>query len=289
MKSLHKAKANGRLAPQANPVSSESGILRAKSFFEASARWRVFAFGSLCFFVSLAAPKVAFGAGNEPPAGFVALFNGRDLSGWTVPAGDNGHWKVLDGVIDYDAQSEGKDEKNLWTQREFGDFVLHVDWRIKETPYVNPNVYCILPDGTHARDVHGKELKLALPDSDSGILLRGSAKYQLNIWCWPIGSGEMYGIRTDAKMPPEVRAAVTPRTQADKPVGQWNHYEITVRGSTVTVMLNGKAVIPGAQIPGLPARGRIGLQHHGGMRDGKWNSPPSLLQFKNIFIKELGK
>jgi hypothetical protein len=72
-------------------------------------------------------------------------------------------------------------------------------------------------------------------------------------------------------------------------VGEWNHYEITVRGNTVAVMLNGKAVIPGAQIPGLPARGRIGLQHHGGMRDGKWNSPPSLLQFKNIFIKELDK
>jgi len=24
----------------------------------------------------------------------------------------------------------------------------------------------------------------------------------VNIWCWPIGSGEMYGIRTDSKMPP---------------------------------------------------------------------------------------
>ena len=35
--------------------------------------------------------------------GFVSLFNGRDLSGWKVPAGDNGHWKVVDGVIDYDA------------------------------------------------------------------------------------------------------------------------------------------------------------------------------------------
>ena len=220
---------------------------------------------------------------------FVTLFNGRDLSGWTVPAGDNGHWKVLDGVIDYDAQSEATADKSLWTEREFGDFVLQVDWRIKETPYVNPNVYYILPDGTHARDIHGNELKLALPDSDSGIFIRGSGKYQVNIWCWPIGSGEMYGIRMDAKMPPELRSAVTPRTQADKPVGEWNHFEITVRGNIVTVMLNGKAVIPGAQIPGLPARGRIGLQHHGGKREGKWNGPPSLLQFRNIHIKELGK
>ena len=39
-------------------------------------------------------------------AGFVSLFNGKDLTHWKVPAGDNGHWKVLDGVIDYDARSE---------------------------------------------------------------------------------------------------------------------------------------------------------------------------------------
>ena len=31
-------------------------------------------------------------------AGFVSLFNGKDLSSWKIPAGDNGHWKVLDGV-----------------------------------------------------------------------------------------------------------------------------------------------------------------------------------------------
>ncbi len=96
---------------------------------------------------------------------------------------NDGNWKALDGVIDYDAQSEAKTDKSLWTEREFGDFILQVDGRIKETPYVNPNVYYILPDGTHARDVHGKELKLALPDADSGILLRGSGKWVVH----PIG------------------------------------------------------------------------------------------------------
>src|SRR5262245_53306943 len=231
-------------------------------------------FISLCL-LSLVAPPAAPGADNAPPPGFVALFNGRDFANWKVPEGDNGHWKVLDGVIDYDAESEAKSDKNLWTEREFGDFVLQVDWRIKETPYVNPNVPYILPDGTHARDVHGKELKFALPDSDSGVLLRGSSKYQVNIFCWPIGSGEMYGIRMDRKLPSEVRTAATPRTQADKPVGEWNHFEITVRGNTVTVMLNGKTVIDRARLPNLPARGRIGLQHHGGKKDGKWTSPPA--------------
>jgi len=237
----------------------------------------------------LALVPTALAADNVAPAGFVALFNGKDFSGWKVPEGDGGHWKVINGVFDYDAESEAKGDKSLWTERQFRDFVVQVDWRIKETPYVNPNVPYILPDGTHARDIHGKEMKLALPDSDSGILLRGQGKSQINIWCWPIGSGEMYGYRMDEKQPPEVRAGATPRTQADKPVGEWNHYEITLIGDRVTVFLNGKRVIDNAQMPGIPSEGPVGLQHHGGKENGKWNSPPSLLQFKNIYIKELGK
>jgi hypothetical protein len=224
---------------------------------------------------------------NKAPQGFTSLFNGRDFTGWKVPEGDGGHWKVIDGVIDYDAESESKGDKNLWTTREFGDFVLRIDWRIKETPYINPRVPYILPDGTHARDIKGKEIRMSFPDSDSGIFLRGVGKSQVNIWCWPIGSGEFYGYRNDVKQPPAVRAGVTPRTQADKPVGQWNRFEITMRGDRVTVVLNGKTVIRKAQLPGIPAEGPLALQHHGSKRDGKWNSPPSLLQFKNIFIKEL--
>lgn len=231
----------------------------------------------------------AWGADNAAPPGFTSLFNGKDLSGWKVPEGDGGHWKVVDGAIDYDAQSESRGDKSLWLDREFEDFVLLIDWRLKEAPYINPRVPYVLPDGTHARDIHGKELRLALPDADSGVYLRGSVNHQVNIWCWPIGSGEMYGVRTDPRTPPDVRAAVTPRMQADRPVGEWNRFEITVRGNTVSTVLNGKLVIPGATIPNLPARGALALQHHGGKRDGKWTGPPSLVQYRNIFIKELGK
>src|SRR5262245_7714229 len=91
-------------------------------------------------FLARALNGSAPGTGTEPPTGFVALFNNRDLAGWKVPAGDNGHWKVVNGVIDYDAESEAQGDKSLWTDREYTDFVLQVDWRIKETPYVNPNV-----------------------------------------------------------------------------------------------------------------------------------------------------
>lgn len=236
-----------------------------------------------------AAAVLALGtlAPGQDGDGWVSLFNGKDFTGWRVPEGDNGHWRVVDGVIDYDARSEAKGDKSLWTQKEFGDFVLRVDWRIKETPYVNPNVPDILPDGTHRKGPDGKEIRMSVPDSDSGIFLRGSPKHQVNIWCWPIGSGEVYGVRMDPKTPPEVRAAVTPRKKADRPIGEWNTFEITVRGDLLTVVLNGETVIEKAPLPGLPARGPIGLQHHGSWRDGRWTSPPSLVQFRDIRIREL--
>ncbi len=148
---------------------------------------------------------------NVAPQGFTSLFNGRDFTGWKVPEGDGGHWKVVGGVIDYDAESEAQGDKSLWSTQELGDFILRVDWRIKETPYINPRVPYILPDGTHARDIHGKEIQMSFPDSDSGIYLRGQGRSQVNIWCWPIGSGEVYGYRMDKREPPEVREGVSPR------------------------------------------------------------------------------
>jgi hypothetical protein len=220
------------------------------------------------------------------PAKFVPIFNGKDLSGWKIPAGDNGHWKVVDGVIDYDAMSEAKDDKSLYTEKSYRDFVLRLEWRIKETPYINPNVPIIKPDGTHKKGVDGKEIRMSLPDSDSGIFVRGTSKAQVNIWCWPIGSGEVYGYRMDEKMPASVRASVTPSRLADKDIGEWNQFEITVRGTRLTVVLNGVRVIDNADLPGLPDSGPIALQHHGSKKGDAWTSPPALVQFRNITIAE---
>jgi hypothetical protein len=221
--------------------------------------------------------------------GFTSLFNGRDLSGWMVPEGDNGHWKVVDGVIDYDACSEapGRD-KNLWTEKEYKDFTLRVDWRLKQTTGLY-DMPVVLPDGSHKRDAEGREIKIPTPNADSGIYLRGSSKAQLNIWCWPIGSGEVYGYRMDKTQTPDVRAGVTPKVRADKPVGEWNRFEITLKGERLTVVLNGQTVIDNARLPGLPEGGRIALQHHGGKnpKTGELSPASSLIQFRNLAIREL--
>lgn len=219
---------------------------------------------------------------------WVSLFNGEDLSGWVIPEGDGGHWKVVDGVIDYDALSEAEEDKALWSENEYEDFVLRVDWRIKETPYTNPNVPIVMPDGSHKLDENGEAIRMAVPDSDSGIYLRGTSKAQVNIWNWPIGSGEVYGYRMDSSMPQEVRAGVTPSMNADKNIGEWNSFEITMVDNKLTVELNGHIVLDEAELPDVPESGKIALQHHGSQNDnGEWVSPPSLVQFRNISIKKL--
>ena len=211
----------------------------------------------------------------EPVAGYTFLYNGVDLSGWKTEPGHAGHWQPRDGILAYDGQSTAAD-KNLWSVKEYGDFVMICDWRWTRSPKPVPHPV-ILPSGDEAMDEAGKPKQQEGPDAgDSGIYLRGSSKSQVNIWCWPIGSGEVYGYRTDRSLPAEVRAAVTPRINADKPIGQWNRFIITARGERLTVNLNGEVVIENAPLPGVPARGPIALQHHG-----------DPIEFANIFIKEL--
>ena len=226
-------------------------------------------------------------AEGEVEDGFMQLFNGRDLSGWIVPEGDGGHWKVVDGVIDYDSRSEAKGDKNLRTEQEFGDFILKLDWRIKETSGLY-DVPIVLSDGSYLKDAAGKTITIKTPNADSGIYLRGHSRAQLNIWCWPVGSGEVYGIRNNAETAPEVRAGVTPRFNADKPVGQWNTFTIIVVRDHVTLIQNNHMVLENAQLPGIPDRGPIVLQHHGGPdKEGKLRPASSLVQFRNLWIKSI--
>ena len=229
-------------------------------------------------------PVAAVKANAVAPEGFVSLFNGVNLDGWRVEQANNEDWRVVEGVIDCDPH-EGPGDRNLWTVKSYGDFELWVDWRIKESPYINRAAKVIRPDGTYEKDDSGKDVLIAVPNTDSGIFLRGQHRSQVNIWCWPVGSGEVWGYRTDPMLPPEVRAGVTPKVHADRPVGQWNTFHIIVTGDRLTVTLNGQRVIDDARLPGLPARGPIALQHHGDRKDGEWGA--SFLQFRRIFIREL--
>lgn len=204
-------------------------------------------------------------------AGFRRLFDGAGLAGWKEDPERAGHWTPRNGVLVYDGKGD-----TLWTEERFGDFELVADWRWTKEHQGRMQRPFIGPDGNEVRNADGTPKTLEVEERDSGIYLRGSTKAQINMWMWPCGSGEIWGYRTDAAQPPAVRAAATPSTPADKPVGEWNRFVIRMQGDQVTVTLNGTVVIREARLPGVPAQGPIGLQSHG-----------SPVEFQNLFVRPL--
>jgi hypothetical protein len=212
---------------------------------------------------------------NVAPPGFVALFNGRDLTGWkglvlnpklrpTLSPDElaerqkkadekmQNHWKVVDGLLMFDGAPFNVSD-NICTEKQYGNFEMLVDWKIEK-------------------------------GGDSGIYLRGSP--QVQIWDpdepsvaklgAPKGSGALWNNKTHEQFP---------LVRADNPIGQWNMFRIRMVGDRVTVWLNGKLVTDNVVMenywdkdrkqPIFP-REQIELQNH--------NHP---LYFRNIFIKEL--
>lgn len=100
--------------------------------------------------------------------------------------------------------------------------------------------------------------------SDSGVFVRGTGKGQLNIWCWDPGSGQLWGYQAN------------PKFNADKPVGEWNTFLITMKGDRLTLEVNGHEVFTEQQLKGIPESGPIALQQHG-----------DPIEWKNIYIRKL--
>lgn len=167
---------------------------------------------------------------NEPPKGFTALFNGKDLTGWKVVGGKPGHWTVEEGVLVYDGKAN-----HLATERDYSNCVLHLDWKLAK-------------------------------GGDSGVFFRGQSRPQDQIQIWNHGTGSG-GIGV---------LQINPKVKADNPIGEWNHFEITVEKGLVSVALNGKLVVDKHDMKFMKAAGPIMLQHHA-----------TPLWFKNIYIKEL--
>ncbi len=192
------------------------------------------------------------------------ISTGQSLEGWKHTK-DTTNWLAHNGIIKHNGK--GGPTTHLWSENSYKDFTLSFNWRwagrgvMKDQPVVQP-------DGSTKGKHNIEEL-------DSGILLRGEMKSQVNLWNWNVGSGEVYGYRTDRNMPADVKAAVTPKMKADKPLWEWNHMEITMKGEVLNVKLNGKHVIVDATLPGVPAEGPIGLQHHG-----------QAIDFANLYIQE---
>jgi hypothetical protein len=209
---------------------------------------------------------------NQPPAGFTALFNGQDLSGWygmksaspyvlaEMSAEDRAkkktddtedafkHWSVENGELVNDG-----DGAFLTTEKDYGDIELIIEYK-------------------------------TVPKADSGIYLRGTPQVQI----WDYTEQDKFAIGADkgsgglwnnsAENPGK-----NPLVLADKPFGEWNRFFIRQIGARTTIYLNGKLVVDNAVLENywdgkrpLVATGPIQLQTHGGE-----------IRWRNLFVREI--
>jgi hypothetical protein len=184
----------------------------------------------------------------------VDLFNGKDLSGWKAFLSDpqvrmEEVWSVKDGVL----VCKGEPLGYLYTEQSFTtDFQLIVEWRW--APGTQPGNSGVL------LRINGEPRPI--PRSIEAQLRSGSA-------------GDLYGFHGMKIDGDPARTRVTPnhellgnmigvtKTEAnEKEPGEWNRYEITVKGSDITVLVNGKQVNEARDSDVLS--GPIGLQSEGG-------------------------
>jgi acetyl esterase/lipase len=216
--------------------------------------------------------REAFAGEPQPPEGFRALFNGRDLAGWY---GHNPHeTEKLD--------SSRRGEAIAGVQK---DFLAH--WRIENGDLVNDGNG---PYATTKEEFDDIELLIdykTVAKADSGIYLRGTP--QVQIWDytkeggkWDRGADKGSGglFNNSAESPGKV-----PLVLADKPFGEWNRFRILQIGARTTVYLNDRLVVENAIMENfwdparkrpLPRRGPIHLQTHGGE-----------IRWRNIFVREI--
>lgn len=218
--------------------------------------------------------------GRADDAGFTKLFNGKDLTGWRqwLPGGADPAktWTIKDGVI----ECTGKPAGYLITEKEYGDYVLKLQWKFTPGKAGNSGVFVhvsgpdtIWPKGLECQlqsgqagdfwvvGQDGKEFKTNLPKE------RNNPRSRRN-----------YFRLTDAFETVKDKSGkdtiAVKRNNVEKPLGEWNQYEITCKGDVVSLVINGTKV---NEATGCEAtKGKILLQSEGAPID-----------FRNIEIKTL--
>src|SRR5436190_16111627 len=209
----------------------------------------------------------------RPPAGFTALFNGNDLSGWR--GGDTfDHRKLL-------AMSEQERAAQIskWTES------MKPHWRVENDELVNDGQGAY---ATTEQDYRDFELLLqykTVPKADSGIYLRGCPQVQI----WDSTEKEKFALGADKGSGglwnnSAGAAGKDPLVLADKPFGEWNSVRVIMVGARVSVWLNEKLVVDHALLENyydrampVPPKGPVQLQTHGGE-----------IRWRKIFLREIG-
>ena len=190
---------------------------------------------------SFAAAHVSQGANAQTNAEWALLFDGKNLDNFNTVGDAN--WRIEDGSIVAD-----KGSGFLVTKNSYGDFQLRVEFWADE-------------------------------DANSGIFIRCSDTQK-------IASTNSYEVNIYDKRPDPVYgtgaivdvAKVEPMPKAG---GKWNVYEVTAKGSTFTVVLNGQKTVEAAEDRKF-ASGPFALQYAPGVVKDK-----GVIKFRKVELKAL--
>jgi hypothetical protein len=179
--------------------------------------------------------------------GWIALFDGKNLDNFNQIG--NADWRIEDGAIVADKGNGFLVSKNTYT-----DYQLRAEFWIDDVANSGVFIRCTDPDK-----------------------IGSATAYEVNIWdSRPDPTYATGAIPTVAKVDPMPHAA-----------GKWNVYEITAKGSSLSVTLNGQKTVDGAQDARF-ASGRIALQHGLGLKDAKGvESDGGTVKFRKLEIKPL--
>lgn len=196
---------------------------------------------------------ISFVAAADTEEGFSPLFNGKDLAGWV---GDTQGYLVEDGRM------VCKPGGNLYTEKEYGDFVLRFEFKL--SPGGNNGLAVRAPIGGGAYD--GMELQILDNEADEYTSLE---PYQYH--------GSVYGIA------PAKRGFL-------KPAGEWNTQEVVADGRRISVTLNGEKIVD-VDLDEATKDGPMDHKDHRGLDNEKGHlgflGHGTVVEFRNIRIKEL--
>jgi hypothetical protein len=197
----------------------------------------------------------------KPSGKAIPLFNGKDFTGWKKfvdpksKADPDKIFTVRDGIIVVDGSVNGY----LITEKEYGDYVLTLEWRWGEKVHRGRNsgvfVHVSGPDQIWPKGVEAQ----LMADHAGDFWLVGGFKLQVD------------PKRQDPKIP---RHYFRMKDNVEKPIGEWNRYEITCDGPKIRLVINGQLVNEGTDAEAT--RGKILLQSEG-----------AEIHFRNIYLTPL--
>jgi len=212
--------------------------------------------------ICAAAVQLAGAADGKP----VALFNGKNLGGWTHYLWDSAAkkqdtatpmpavWSVKDRIL----SCQGKPTGYIRTGKEYENYRLSLEWR--------------WPEGT--------------TKGNSGVLVHSTTPNALNAWPKSVevqlafgNAGDFWVIGTELEVPDlekrrQGRRHLNLTDNSEKPAGEWNRMEILAKGDEITVHVNGDLVNHATKCN--VTRGAISLQSEG-----------TPIYFRNIYLTPL--